>query len=230
MSMDYVIIVAGGKGLRMGGDTPKQFLPLAGKPILMRTIERFRAYSERIGIIVVLPQEQQAYWKELCERYDFHAPHQIANGGATRFESSRNGLALVPDEAEGIVAFHDGVRPLVPVSVIDDCYETARDSFAAIPVIPVNDSLRRMEGEGRSHAVYRPDYKAVQTPQAFDISLAKQAFRQPYRESFTDDATVVESLGCQVALVEGSRENIKITTPIDILVAEAYLNEAKTNH
>ena len=189
MSMDYVIIVAGGKGLRMGADTPKQFLPLAGKPILMRTIERFRAYSERIGIIVVLPQEQQ-----------------------------------------GIVAFHDGVRPLVPVSVIDDCYETARDSFAAIPVIPVNDSLRRMEGEGRSHAVYRPDYKAVQTPQAFDISLAKQAFRQPYRESFTDDATVVESLGCQVALVEGSRENIKITTPIDILVAEAYLNEAKTNH
>lgn len=228
--MDYVIIVAGGKGLRMGGDTPKQFLPLAGKPILMRTIERFRAYSERIGIIVVLPQEQQAYWKELCERYDFHAPHQIANGGATRFESSRNGLSLVPDEAEGIVAFHDGVRPLVPVSVIDDCYETARDSFAAIPVIPVNDSLRRMEGEGRSQAVYRPDYKAVQTPQAFDISLAKQAFRQPYRESFTDDATVVESLGCQVALVEGSRENIKITTPIDILVAEAYLNEAKTNH
>lgn len=227
--MDYVIIVAGGKGLRMGTDTPKQFLPLLDKPVLMRTIERFHAYDERMGIIVVLPQEQQAYWKALCERYAFRVPHQIANGGATRFESSRNGLALVADEEEGIVAFHDGVRPLVPVSVIEDCFETARDSFAAIPVIPVNDSLRRLEGEGGSHAVYRPDYRAVQTPQAFDISLAKQAFRQPYKDSFTDDATVVESLGCQVALVEGSRENIKITTPIDMLVAEAYLREGEAS-
>lgn len=223
--MDYVIIVAGGKGLRMGVETPKQFLPLAGKPVLMRTIERFHDYSDSLGIIVVLPPAQQDYWKELCARYDFRVPHRVANGGDTRFASSRNGLALVPDDEEGIVAFHDGVRPLVPVSVIEDCYETARDSFAAIPVVAVNDSLRRLEGEGRSHAVYRADYRAVQTPQAFDISLAKQAFRQPYRDAFTDDATVVEHLGCQVALVEGSKENIKITTPIDMLVAEAYLRQ-----
>lgn len=223
--MDYVIIVAGGKGLRMGTEVPKQFLPLAGKPILMRTIERFHAYNERLDMIVVLPKEQQAYWQELCQKYHFGIAHRVADGGGTRFESSQNGLALVPDGEEGVVAFHDGVRPLVPISVIDDCYETARDAFAAIPVIPVTDSLRRIDGENRSRAVYRPDYRAVQTPQAFDISLAKQAFRQPYSDVFTDDATVVENLGCQVTLVEGSRENIKITTPVDMLVAEAYLRQ-----
>ncbi len=223
--MDYVIIVAGGKGLRMGAEVPKQFLPLAGKPILMRTIERFHAYDGSLGIIVVLPEEQQAYWKQLCQEYNFHIPHRIANGGETRFDSSRNGLALIPDEDEGVVAFHDGVRPLVPMQVIDDCYETARDVFAAIPVIPVTDSLRRIESEDRSKALYRPDYRAVQTPQAFDISLAKQAFRQPYRDSFTDDATVVENLGCQVELVDGSPVNIKITNPVDMIVAEAYLRQ-----
>ncbi len=227
--MDYVVIVAGGKGLRMGADIPKQFLPLDGKPILMRTIERFHAYSDRLGIIVVLPESQQAYWKELCAEYDFNIPHQIANGGETRFASSRNGLALVPDDEDGVVAFHDGVRPLVPISLIDDCYETARDAFAAIPVVPVVDSLRRVETENVSKAVSRSDYRAVQTPQAFDISLAKQAFRQPYRDAFTDDASVVESLGCQVALVDGCRENIKITNPFDMLMAEVYLKQGENS-
>ena len=223
--MDYVVIVAGGKGLRMGGEIPKQFLPLGGKPILMRTIERFHAYSDRLGIIVVLPKSQQVYWKELCGEYGFDIPHRVANGGETRFESSRNGLMLVPDDEEGVVAFHDGVRPLVSIRLIEDCYETARDAFAAIPVIPVTDSLRRVDGEDKSRAVNRTDYRAVQTPQAFDISLAKQAFRQPYRDVFTDDASVVENLGCQMTLVEGNRENIKITSPIDMLVAEAYLRQ-----
>lgn len=221
--MDYVIIVAGGKGLRMGSDIPKQFLPVAGKPILMRTIERFHEYDEDLNIILVLPENQQAYWQQLCEEYHFDIKHQIANGGDTRFQSSKNGLALIPDDEDGVVGIHDGVRPFVSKEVIAECYETARDEYAAIPVYAVTDTLRYIDKRGGGKNVLRDDYRIVQTPQTFDISLAKQAFNQGYKEQFTDDASVVESLGCQVAMVEGNRENIKITTPFDIKVAEALL-------
>ncbi len=222
--MDYVIIVAGGKGLRMGNDIPKQFLPIAGKPILMHTIERFREYDGSLKIILVLPETQQAYWNELCRKYNFGVDHIVVNGGDTRFQSSKNGLAVIPDGEDGVVGIHDGVRPFVSKEVIAECYETAREEYAAIPVYAVTDTLRYIDKRGGGKNVLRDDYRIVQTPQAFDISLAKQAFNQGYKEHFTDDASVVESLGCQVAMVEGNRENIKITTPFDLKVAEAILS------
>ena len=218
--MDYVIIVAGGKGLRMGSDIPKQFLPIGGKPVLMRTLERFREYSTELQIILVLPENQQDYWLQLCQQYHFGVKYQLANGGQTRFHSVQNGLALVPDDADGVVGVHDGVRPFPSIDVIKNCYEAARTAKAVIPVIPVVETVRHLEGEG-SVTVSRGDYRLVQTPQTFDIQLLKAANRQPYHDGFTDDASVVESYGHSITLVEGNRENIKITTPYDIVVAEA---------
>ncbi len=223
--MDYVIIVAGGKGLRMGGEIPKQFLPIGGKPVLMRTMERFHEYDPALKIILVLPKEQQEFWQELCQKHDFKIMHQVADGGETRFQSSKNGLALIPDEDEGVVAIHDGVRPFVSTDVIERCFDAARDDFAAIPVVPVTDTLRYID-RGHGHNVLRDHFRSVQTPQCFDISLAKQAFDQPYRETFTDDASVIESLGCQVTMVEGNRQNIKLTTPFDMKVAELLMHNS----
>lgn len=220
--MDYVIIVAGGKGLRMGSELPKQFLPIGGKPVLMRTIERFHEYDPALQIILVLPKDQQEFWRELCRKHNFNIPHRIANGGDTRFQSSQNGLALIPDDAEGIVAIHDGVRPFVSTDVIGRCFDAARDDFAAIPVMPVIETLRYID-RGHGHNVLRDHFRSVQTPQCFDISLAKQAFNQPDRETFTDDASVIESLGCHVTMVEGNRENIKLTTPFDLKNADCFL-------
>ena len=220
--MDYIIIVAGGKGLRMGSDIPKQFLPIGGKPVLMRTLERFRAYSSALQIILVLPEAQQDYWRQLCEDYRFDVEHQIANGGQTRFHSVQNGLALVPDDAEGVVGVHDGVRPFPSIEVIRNCYETARTAKAVIPVIPVVETVRHLEGD-KSVTVPRGDYRLVQTPQTFDIQLLKSANRQPYNDGFTDDASVVESYGFEITLVEGNRENIKITTPYDLKIAEVLI-------
>ena len=220
--MDYIIIVAGGKGLRMGSDIPKQFLPIGGKPILMRTLERFRDYSEKLQIILVLPIAQQDYWRQLCEQYHFEVKYQLANGGQTRFHSVQNGLALIPDDVEGVVGVHDGVRPFPSVEVIRKCYEAARTAKAVIPVIPVVETVRHIEGEG-SVTVPRGDYRLVQTPQTFDIQLLKAANRQPYNDGFTDDASVVESFGHQITLVEGNRENIKITTPYDMKIAEVLI-------
>ena len=233
-SEEFVIIVAGGKGLRMGGDIPKQFLPIGGKPILMRTLERFRAYSETLQIILVLPEAQQDYWQELCKQYEFQVDYQIANGGQTRFHSVQNGLALVPDDAEGVAGVHDGVRPFPSIEVITRCYETARQTKAVIPVIPVVETVRQilLSNQSNPNAVSNPSsitvprdqYRLVQTPQTFDIQLLKAANRQPYNDGFTDDASVVESYGHPITLVEGNRENIKITTPYDITVAEAIIN------
>ena len=233
MTLDYVIIVAGGKGLRMGSDIPKQFLPIGGKPVLMRTLERFREYSADLQIILVLPEAQQAYWHQLCEEYHFDVTYTLANGGQTRFHSVQNGLAKVPDDAEGVVGVHDGVRPFPAVEVIRNCYETARTAKAVIPVIPVVETVRELTGTGTmssaqnsgvtvsSVTVPRDKYRLVQTPQTFDIQLLKAANRQPYNDGFTDDASVVESYGHAITLVDGNRENIKITTPYDIIVAEA---------
>ena len=220
--MDYIIIAAGGKGLRMGSDIPKQFLPIGGKPVLMRTLERFREYSSNLQIILVLPEAQQAYWHQLCEEYHFNVEYTLANGGQTRFHSVQNGLAKIPDDAQGVVGVHDGVRPFPSIEVIRNCYETARKVEAVIPVIPVVETVRHLEGD-TSVTVPRGDYRLVQTPQTFDIQLLKAANRQPYNDGFTDDASVVESYGHQITLVEGNRENIKITTPYDIVISEAIL-------
>ena len=218
--MEYIIIVAGGKGLRMGSDIPKQFLPICGKPVLMRTIERFREYSKDIHVILVLPKAQQKYWANLCDEYHFHEKYEIADGGKTRFHSVRNGLSLIPDNAEGTVGVHDGVRPFPSVEVISRCYEVAQTAKAVIPVTQVVETLRHVE-EKRN--VLRSDYRLVQTPQVFDIQTLKEAYRQEYKASFTDDASVVESIGREVTMVEGNRENIKITTPFDIKIAESIL-------
>ena len=218
--MDYAIIVAGGKGLRMGGEVPKQFLPVGGVPVLMRTLIRFHEALPALNIILVLPRAQQDYWLDLCGQYRFEIPYQLADGGETRFHSVQNGLALVPDDAEGVVGVHDGVRPFVSIEVIRSCYETARRQKAVIPVTPVIETLRLVENERKSHTVPRTDYRLVQTPQTFDIQLLKAANRQPYSEAFTDDASVVEAYGQNITLVDGNRENIKITTPFDLIIAE----------
>ncbi len=218
--MDYVVIVAGGKGLRMGGEVPKQFLPVGGLPVLMRTMLRFREYSPDLQIILVLPKAQQDYWQSLCRQYQFNVPYLLADGGQTRFHSVQNGLALIPDDAQGVVGVHDGVRPFVSVDVIRRCFEGAREKRAVIPVIPVVETLRHVT-EGTKP---RDEYRLVQTPQVFDIQLLKAANRQPYRDAFTDDASVVEAYGVMVTLVEGNRENIKITTPGDLNMAEAVIS------
>lgn len=223
--MDYVIIVAGGKGLRMGSDIPKQFLPIGGKPVLMRTLERFREYDKDLQIILVLPEAQQDYWRELCKEYGFLVEYQLANGGKARFHSVQNGLALIPDDAEGVVGVHDGVRPFPSIDVIRNCFTTAREKKAVIPVIPVVETVRHLlvHSKDKSITVPRDEYRLVQTPQTFDIQLLKAANRQPYNDGFTDDASVVESYGHEITLVEGNRENIKITTPYDMKIAEVLI-------
>lgn len=218
----YVIIVAGGKGLRMGGDIPKQFVPINGMPVLMRTIEAFYAYDPQINIILALPSAHQAYWKELCEEYHFSIPYQLANGGETRFHSVKNGLALIPSTG-GVVGVHDGVRPFVAQSVIKECYEQAAQLQAVVPVTEVVETVRYIREDGGSETVPRDRYKLVQTPQVFTVDLLKKAYAQEYIPLFTDDASVVEHCGVTVHLVKGNRENIKLTTPFDLKVAEALL-------
>ena len=220
--MDYIIIVAGGKGLRMGSDIPKQFLPIGGKPVLMRTLERFREYSPTLQIILVLPKAQQDYWHKLCKDYNFEVEYVLADGGETRFHSVQNGLAKIPDDAEGVVGVHDGVRPFPSIDVIRNCYETARTAKAVIPVISVVETVRHLQGNS-SETVPRSDYRLVQTPQTFDIQLLKAANKQPYNDGFTDDASVVEAFGFNITLVDGNRENIKITTPYDMKIAEVLI-------
>ena len=201
----------------MGGDIPKQFLPVCGKPVLMRTLEAFHAYDASMRLILVLPVSQQAYWKQLCEEYQFELVHEIANGGETRFHSVKNGLALVKED--GLVGVHDGVRPFVSQEVITRCYEEAASLKAVIPVIGVVETVRHLTEEG-SETVPRDQYKLVQTPQVFDVTLLHRAYQQEYTDLFTDDASVVEALGEKVYLVEGNRENIKLTTPFDLKLAE----------
>ena len=223
--MDYVIIVAGGKGLRMGSDVPKQFLPVGGVPVLMRTISRFAEAVPGLGIILVLPESQHGYWDSLCCEHSFAVSHTVVNGGDTRFASSRNGLMAIPADAQGLVGIHDGVRPFVSAEVICRCYDAARSHGAAIPVMPVTDTLRLVSPDGGGHNVLRSDYRVVQTPQVFQARLLKQAYGQEYSSAFTDDASVVEAMGVEVELVRGNRENIKITTPFDLKVAEALLSD-----
>lgn len=216
----YVIIVAGGKGLRMGSDLPKQFLPVGGKPVLMHTLEVFRKYDAAIQLILVLPREQQNFWKQLCREHDFDVEHRVVDGGETRLHSVKNGLALV--QAPGLVGVHDGVRPFVSVEVIRRCYDLAEQHKAVIPVVDVVETLRHLTEVG-SETVSRNDYKLVQTPQVFDVELLKQAYEQEFTPFFTDDASVVEAMGVPVHLAAGNRENIKITTPFDLKVGSALL-------
>lgn len=222
---DNIIIVAGGKGLRMGEPIPKQFLPLAGKTILMLTIERFYSFDPNINIVVALPAEQREYWNKLCRECNFNIPHAIVDGGETRFHSVSNALDSITDPS-GLTGVHDGVRPFVSLETIRKCYLAASKFGAAIPVTRPLDSLREVK-EGNSIARLRDNYRLVQTPQVFRTDLLKQAYRAKYKASFTDDASVVEDMAHKIELVEGNIENIKITTPFDLLLAQTLVSQQK---
>ena len=216
----FALIVAGGSGTRMNSAVPKQFLELAGKPVLMRTIEQFSTYDREIEFVIVLPSDYIEYWQKLCAKYNFEIPCRLVVGGATRFQSVRNGLEVL--EGEGLVFIHDAVRPLVSMLTIRDCEETARLHGNALPVLPLTDSLREVSGLKSEH-VDRSRFRLVQTPQTFRLSLIKEAFCQPEQDFFTDDATVCEAMGVIIHLTEGNPENIKITSPFDFLIAENLL-------
>lgn len=213
-----VIIVAGGIGNRMQSEIPKQFLLLRKLPILCRTIQKFYDFDAKISIVLVLPENQFGYWKSLCAKHDFKILHQLVKGGKTRFESVKNGLALIPDDK--LIAIHDGVRPLISLLVIKNCFKKAEESGSAIPVISINESLRSLTNDG-SKIINREEILIVQTPQVFHSTVLKKAYQQAFQDSFTDDASVFEAFGKNIALVDGNRENIKITQPQDLKIAEA---------
>lgn len=214
----HVIIVAGGKGTRMGSEVPKQFLSIKGKPILLHTIEAFKNYDSSINVVLVLPKEQHFYWHEIEKTFilpkDFCS---IADGGSSRFESVKNGLSLIKEA--GLIAVHDGVRPLVDKATIDRCFTLAGEKGTAVPVINLTDSIRRLKGE-ESEAEVRSDFRLVQTPQVFQSDILRKAYNQHFDDKFTDDASVVESIGQKIYLCEGDINNIKITTPRDLKIAE----------
>jgi 2-C-methyl-D-erythritol 4-phosphate cytidylyltransferase len=216
----YVVIVAGGSGKRMGAEVPKQFLELAGRPVLMHTIERFKTFSESIEIITVLPENQLRHWLELQKKYSFTVPQTIVKGGSSRFLSVRNGLKFV--NVPGIVAIHDGVRPFVSIDTIRRCFSAAEKLGNAIPTISPIESLRIITESG-SRPVDRFHVKQIQTPQVFSADLIKKAYLQEYKTEFSDDATVLENIGEKINLIEGNRENIKITNPEDLLISKVLL-------
>lgn len=210
--------------MRMGGETPKQFQLLGDKPVVMVTLERLHAIDPSMQLILVLPAEHMDMWLSLCKQYSFAVPLLLAQGGSTRFHSVQNGLAQVDDIDDALVGVHDGVRPFVSPKVLDDCFCEAWIHGAAIPMIDVQDSLRHIVGgNGVTEVVPRDRYRLVQTPQVFRLSLLRRAYEQRFVENFTDDASVVEALGEQVVGVEGNRENIKLTTPFDLMVAKTLM-------
>lgn len=220
-SKHTILIVAGGRGTRMGGPQPKQFLELAGRPVLMHTLEAFDRWDASARLIVVLPEDQINTWKRLCEAHVFGRTHHVVAGGETRFHSVRNGLGAVA--SNGLIAVHDGVRPLVAPSVIAACFAAAADGGAAVPVVPVVESVREVDADGGSRPVDRTRLRVVQTPQVFRADVLRAAYCLPYDPRFTDDASVVEASGVAVRLVPGNRENIKLTTPMDLLLAEQLM-------
>lgn len=220
----YVIIVAGGSGKRMGGEMPKQFLLVAGKPILMHTVEAFARADEGFKFILVLPEAHFSTWHSLVNEYNFTIPVTLVAGGAERFFSVKNALVHVPNGA--LVAVHDGVRPFASKETILEAFAVAAEKGAAVPVIDEVDSLRRVQ-KGESQAVNRSEYKRVQTPQVFQSTILQKAYNQEFSAFFTDDASVVESIGETITLTTGNVENIKITTPHELLLAEALINGYK---
>jgi len=222
MQEKYVIIVAGGKGVRAGWDLPKQFLLLNDRPVLMHTIQAFYDYDPAIRIILVLPEEYLVYWSQLCADFKFDTPYQIVAGGNTRFQSVRRGLEKV--ERGALVGVHDGVRPLIKRQLIAKVYETAAEQKGAYPVVPLIDSIRELDGKEESHSVDRSKYRLVQTPQVFWSDILIDAYKQEYRDDFTDDVSVVEATQIfHPVMVEGNPENIKITAAIDLMIAETLL-------
>lgn len=216
----YAVIVAGGQGTRMGTALPKQFLTLQGKTVLHHTIQAFMEALPGINIILVLPAHQISYAQMVLQTFPDGIDLTIVAGGETRFHSVKNGISSIPDD--GIILIHDGVRPLVSADLIRRCYEEATEKGSAVPAIPVTDSMR-LVNDGTNRPVDRTHLRIIQTPQTFKAELLLPAFEQAYRESFTDDASVYEAAGGTVNLIEGQKSNIKITTPEDLVIAEALL-------
>lgn len=220
----FVIIVAGGSGLRMGTEIPKQFLPISGKPILLRTIDAFRNAVDGIKIIVCLPATHFDYWHKCCNEYRFNTDNiTIVEGGKTRFHSVLNGLSTIQEDGDALVGVHDGVRPFATAEMINRLYDAAAKDKAVVPVVDSVDSVRILSENGENSQIDRRMVKLVQTPQVFDLQLLKKAYGVGFIETFTDDASVVEYSGHKISLVEGCRENIKITTPMDLAIAEYML-------
>ena len=221
MAKRGVIIVAGGSGRRMGGALPKQFMMLDNEPILARSINRMHEALPAAEIVVVLPEEHVELWKNIAARFDV-ARHKIALGGKERFHSVKNGLEALSDEV-CIVGIHDAVRPLASKKLVIKLFLEAENNIAVIPVVAPIDSYRIVEGDD-SRIIDRSALRMVQTPQVFQAKALRKAYEQPFSTTFTDDASVMEAAGHKVTLVEGERENIKITTPSDMLIAEAIIN------
>ena len=218
----YIIIVAGGKGIRTGWDLPKQFMVLNGKPVLIHTITAFYDYDPSIRIILVLPEDYISHWSRLCTEYKFNIPCQIVTGGGTRFQSVRKGLEKV--EGDAIVGVHDGVRPLISRQLIAKLYETAEAHQGAYPVVPLVDSIREIQRDGESHSLDRSKFRLVQTPQVFSSDILIDAYEQEYKDCFTDDVSVVEAAQkIRPVMVDGCSENIKITTQTDLMIAETLI-------
>lgn len=222
----FVLIMAGGAGIRMGADVPKQFLLLKGKPVVMHTIEKFLEYDENINLVIVLPEASVNLWQNLCKKHKFFYDHTVVKGGDERFYSVKNGLKETSPDS--LIAIHDAVRPLVSVSTIRRCFDTAEKTGCAIPVISTLESVREVEsGNNESRPLDRNSIKLVQTPQVFKSDILHRAYDCGYSPHFTDDATVVERLGVKINLVEGNSENIKITGPLDLIIMEALLKKLK---
>ena len=218
----YIIIVAGGKGVRTGWDLPKQFLLLNGRPVLMHTIKAFYDYDPMIRIILVLPEDYTAHWSQLCADFKFDIPCQVVTGGSARFYSVRRGLEKV--ERGALVGVHDGVRPLIDRQLIAKVYDTAAERKGAYPVISLVDSIRELDNPEESHPADRSKYRLVQTPQVFWSDVLIDAYKQEYRDDFTDDVSVVEATRTiRPVMVEGNRENIKITAAVDLMIAETLM-------
>ncbi len=220
----FVLIVAGGLGIRMKTDIPKQFLLLADEPILMHTIRAFFQATPDITAVAVLPSNQIDHWRKLCEEYSFAYPHLVTQGGKTRFQSVKNGLAMIRDE--GLIAVHDGIRPLVDNQIIINAFKVAEKYGNAIPAIGVTESVR-ITSNHTNRPADRQQFRLIQTPQVFQSSILQNAYRQVDREEFTDDATVIEASGHRIHLIEGDPNNIKITTAIDLQLAEVLIRDSK---
>lgn len=219
----YAIIVAGGTGSRMQEIIPKQFMLLQGKPVLMHTLEAFHACSLNPEIILVLHVDQHQYWESLCKEYQCQVPHRVISGGEQRFHSVKNGIDTI--KGNGIVAIHDAVRPLIGTDLIYESYKAAELNGNAVVGITPTDSVRRIDANQKTVAINRNQVALIQTPQTFELKILKKAYLQPYRNDFTDDASVVEHMGIVINLIEGQRQNIKITYKEDLEIAALYLTK-----
>ena len=219
---EYAIIVAGGKGTRIKSKIPKQFIELNGLPILMHTINTFYRYSHSITVILVLPSDDMETWKQLCVRYHFNKPLILQEGGDTRFQSVRKGLMKI--EGQGLVAIHDGVRPLVSQDIIAASFRLAAVHQSAVAAVRLKESIR-ITDQDNTKAMDRSRFRIIQTPQTFQVELIKRAYEIKEDPSLTDDASVAERAGHTISLFEGSYENIKVTTPEDLIIAEALLKQ-----